>query len=120
MQRRIIDALAERTGGDFVERSNGYGIRLANGVHDMRKVAKELAMAHGGFSHQRFISVEWGASFSRAVRSLVRSGILEFPALVPLVDDEVGVAHHLADGIYLIGPNDRQRRFGRPKSGWNP
>jgi hypothetical protein len=57
-------------------------------------------------------SAAWAAAFRRAVKLLEQRGIIEFPGLVPLAHDEIDVAMHLADGLYL-SDRKRQRRFGR-------
>jgi hypothetical protein len=79
MQRRILDALCLRDGGDeVIDGSTGdTRFELPPGVHDLRRVSKELARRHGGISHCDFVSATWEASFSRAVRSLRRRRLIE-------------------------------------------
>jgi hypothetical protein len=115
MQRRILEALRKRGGGDEVRQYSGigYGYILAPGIHDMRQVSHELAKANGGISHCHFHTQTWEASFARALASLIAKRYLEAPSLVRVVKDELGKAHRLSDGLYLIHANDRQNRFVR-------
>lgn len=117
MQRQIVEAMRSRQGeandwsrkpiryakigGDFVhvprsKRGWGYGYYLANGIHDMRNVARELAPNKNDRSH--------AAVFSRALRSLELRGVIEFPKWVALSKDEVGIAERLSNGLFLIDP----------------
>ena len=113
MQRRILAALAARPGGDRICNSADYGFTLAAGIHDMRQVSQELARTHGGISHCGFVSGSWSASFTRALTSLVSQGYIEVLSLVPLADDELGIATQLSDGLYLPYANRSQHRFVR-------
>jgi len=118
MQRRILDALAVRLGGDRVDENHIASFGLALGVHDLRQVSKAMARDHGGIYNGSFVTGKWQASFSRAVAGLVARGYISAPSLVPLAD--VGQSndgplrrqvHHLSDGAYIDQP--RQRRFVR-------
>ncbi len=123
MQRRIVDAMRTRhakpndwahpplggdlIGGDFVHvpsyKRHGYGYYLADGVHDMRVVALELSPGRYARGH--------AAMFSRALRTLEKRGVIEFPSMVPLSRDEVRIAEHLSDGLFLLDPP--RYRFAR-------
>lgn len=109
-------------GGDFVHKCGpgrrcGYGVYLAGGLHDMRQVKKELEARHsykmikyGSFNDQK-----WDAAFSRALRTLEKRGVIEFPSIVKLMIDDGGFAQHdLADGVYMDA-HRTQRRFARLK-----
>jgi hypothetical protein len=115
MQRRILDALRKRDGGDEVRqyRGIGYGYILAPGVHDMRQVSYELAVANGGISHCQYRTSAWEASFARALTGLIAKGYVEAPSMVPVIHDELGKAHRLSDGLYLPFANRHQNRFVR-------
>jgi hypothetical protein len=116
MQRRILAALAARPGGDRILNTADYGFTLAAGIHDMRQMCKEVAQTHGGISHCSFVSESWSASFTRALTSLASQGYIEVPSLVPVTDDELGIATQLSDGLYLpdaITANTGSSGFGR-------
>jgi hypothetical protein len=119
MQRRILTALAARPGGDTIRNHRDYSFTLAAGIHDMRQVSQELARTNGGISHCDFVSGSWSASFTRALTSLVSQGYIEVLSLVPLADDELGIATQLSDGLYLPNANRSQHRFVRllPETG---
>jgi hypothetical protein len=90
---------------------------LARGVYDLRGSLKYLANQHGGISHCSYVRGSFQASFSRAVRSLLRRGELQALSMVPIADyqpdrrfDEPwcsGPIHHLADGVYLMVDGQR-------------
>ncbi len=121
----------ETHGGDFVmKRAPGFrrdhGFLLSPGWHDMRRVLDEVQLILDGKLLVRSLAAEgvtiqtrarppyrYGADkFSRAVRALARAGIVEFPGLIPLDVDEIGIAERLSDGLYL-SVNLGNRRFGR-------
>ena len=117
MQRMIIAALSSRQSGDWVgPRSYLDDYRLAEGWHDLRKVLKELARARGA-TYSRYVESSFQASFSRAVGSLQKAGLIKFSRwLVPLAEfseyaDQDRI-EFLSDGNYLKVAN-RQRRFLR-------
>ena len=116
MQRRILDALVARPGGDRVDERHVASFGLAPGVHDLRKVSRALASEYAAMSCANYATGKWQASFSRAVAGLVARGYLKVPSLVPITD--VGEhcdaplrreVHYLSDGEYVDQP--RQRRF---------
>jgi hypothetical protein len=47
------------------------------------------------------------------VISLASQGYIEVPSLVPVTDDELGIATQLSDGLYLLHANRSQHRFAR-------
>jgi len=117
MQRRILTALRTRGGGDRVSNSADYGFILAPGIHDMRKVSHELAVANGGISHCHYHTQTWEASFARALAGLIAKGYVEAPSLVrvfcekPEAYDESAKAVRTSDGLFLLDANRRQHRF---------
>jgi hypothetical protein len=116
MQRRILDELKSRTGGDWVwpDGSWAYGFKLADDIHDLRIVTKELARQFDGISHRDFRTGSWEASFSRAVRRLTRDGTLEFPSILPAVKDEAHYCERTSDGLFYVQHHEKlQRRFVR-------
>ncbi|MEE9250174.1 MAG: hypothetical protein V3U93_03490 [Alphaproteobacteria bacterium] len=88
--------------------------RIADDIRDMRKVSKTLARRHGGISHMDFAKLSWQAAFSRAVRGLVKRGLIETISVVPLAEGRPDAAnvHELSDGMYLV-VRGRQRRYTR-------
>jgi hypothetical protein len=125
MQRRIVEAMATRygtidmtstelirlhpvIGGDFVRvrKKSGtvaYGYYLSEGIHDMRRVSREVKPRGGKNAFE--------ASFSRALRTLEARGLIEFPKMIPVYMDEVDGAARLHNGIYLLNP--KPYRFAR-------
>jgi hypothetical protein len=84
MQRRILDALVARPGGDRVDERHVASFGLAPGVHDLRKVSRALASEYAAMSCANYATGKWQASFSRAVAGLVARGYLKVPSLVPI------------------------------------
>jgi hypothetical protein len=114
VQRRIIEALKARPGGEKVEFADCSSFVLAPGIHDLRQVSKALARERGALYGGGYVCVGWQASFSRAVAGLAARGCIEVPSLVRIIDAGKWPlrwrVHNLADGSYIDQPR-RQRRF---------
>jgi len=123
----ILAAVATRQGGDLVNcrdgRYRGRCFRLADGIHHMRAVARELAQAHDGLverppvsflgvmvEREAHVDRRWQQRFYRAVRNLANRGLLEFPSSVPLAEDKSSRAEMLRDGLYLLHNQGRYAR----------
>ena len=118
LQQAILDSssrLYNQTKPFVSLRPPPYGVRFkpADGVCDLRAVLRDLAKIHNAYSHCRFIKATFQAAFSRAVRSLIRRGLLVRLGLIPVAEiDRYSRAerfHRLADGCYLI--QEKQTRF---------
>jgi len=116
MQQLIVGALSSRPGGDAFGGSWNDDFVLAQGIHDLRQVSKELARTNGGIIYCSFIEPKWEASFSRAIRSLQKRKMLEFPSLLPLQSVHRYAprecVYELSDGVFHVN-RYRQRRFVR-------
>src|SRR5262245_33165752 len=81
MQRMILERLANRPGGDAI----GPAVQLKPGWHDFRKVLRELAREQGAICRGLYVEESFRASFSRAVRSLVKARRIQCPESVPTI-----------------------------------
>jgi hypothetical protein len=77
MQRLIMEELRSSKGGVWIERPWSFDVDCPEGVYDLRAISFKLARQHGGISHCNFILAAWQASFSRAVRGLVKRGVID-------------------------------------------
>jgi hypothetical protein len=92
----------------------GHRFEPAPHVYDLRAVLPVLTSLHNAYSHCRFVRPAFQASFSRAVRGLLRRGVLARLSLVPVIERDERAATvrflELADGLYF-NSNERQSRF---------
>lgn len=110
LQRKILDTLATRPGGDMLIDGDGARAWLAEGAHDLRMVSRKMAAQITPCQSE---AESWSASFSRAVAGLADRRELNILWLVPLEAVEPEFAWpsiDLAGGIYLQWFS-RQRRF---------
>ncbi len=111
MQSAILTALGDRQGGGIIEVQHYYRAQLRDGVHDLRRMSREM----GGENPRGFIDERWQASFSRSVAGLVTRGLIKSLWLVPVISVDPGFpwpTHNLADGLYVDWLS-RQRRFAK-------
>jgi hypothetical protein len=115
LQREILAALMARKGGDRVF-SYGWGaVWLAEDVHDLRAVIREMAKTTGRTYGAGFVCNRFAAASSRAIAGLVRRDLIEPLSLVPVISRSEDCRlhiHHLADG-HFIEWKSHQRRFVR-------
>ncbi len=114
LQREILAALAARPGGDMIQDGCGRRAWLADGVHDLRAISREMARA-AGTPDCEYATGVWTASFSRAVAGLAKRRMLNVLWRVPLCAIEPEFAWpsaEFAGGIHLNWFS-RQRRFVR-------
>ena len=110
-----IDALGRLAGAQpgWVV-AQGCEVLLAPHVYDLRASMKHLAKHHGALEQGQWVTRSFAASFSRAVRSLVKRGYLDVlwpvPIQAALEGGDEWRLMYLADGTYLK-PGNRQRRF---------
>jgi hypothetical protein len=122
LQRDILthlkDPLLEKVGTTYAGETTAYGTTFLLGadVYDLHNVAVILERLYGRSMFNRHILQ---AAFSRAVRSLLRRGVLERVSLVPVAKecfqwrrDPRWRVEELSDGRYLLW-RDRQARFVR-------
>ena len=114
LQREIIDTLAGRPGGDMIVDGCGRRAWLADGVHDLRAISREMTRAAGTLDCEYATSV-WQVSFSRAVSGLLRRELIEVLWRVPLYAIEPEFAWPSTEFAGDIHLNwfSRQRRFVR-------
>ena len=95
--------------------------RVKDNVYDLRASAKYIAKLHNALNRMGGIERTFEASFSRAVRTLVRRGLLHhLKHIVPVaaVDDyRPPRIERLADGDYVSVPG-RQVRFVTREPVW--
>jgi hypothetical protein len=99
--------------------AHGREVRLADGIYDLRASLAYLARRDNQISHCSYVRGAYQAGFSRAVRGLVRRGLLEpLRFLVPIdclgegVETDLCRTLALADGLYAA-VSGRQVRFVR-------
>lgn len=115
LQRSILAALAARGGGDLVVDYLGRTACLAEGVHDLRAVSREMARESGRMQAGIAVEARWQTHFSRSIVSLAERGEIEVLSVVPCVhvDADFPIPHaNLVEGPRLLW-NSRQRRFVR-------
>jgi len=114
MQREILVRLAARPGGDMLTDTCGRRAWLADGVHDLRAISREMTRAAGTPDCEYATSV-WTASFSRAVAGLAQRRMIDVLWRVPLDAVEPEFAWPSAEFAGDIHLNwfSRQRRFVR-------
>ena len=114
MQRGILAALAARPGGDVIHDGCGRRAWLADDVHDLRAISREMTRAAGTPDYEYATSV-WSASFSRAVTRLVQRGMIDVLWCVPLDAVETEFAWPITElsGDIRLNWFSRQRRFVR-------
>jgi hypothetical protein len=128
LQREILTHLEDPISAKTGQRDDGevtvYGCGFvpANGVYDLRHVFKCLEVLHNR-TDPDWNKAVFQAAFSRAVRSLVRRGILEALWLIPIVrvcfywrKDCRFQVECLNDGSYVRW-HSRQVRFVRRNHG---
>ena len=113
-QRAILAALAARPGGDIIDDGCGHRAWLADGVHDLRAISREMTRAAGTPDCEYATSV-WTASFSRAVAGLAQRRMIDVLWRVPLIAIEPEFQWPSAEFAGDIHLNwfSRQRRFVR-------
>ncbi len=114
LQREIIDTLAGRPGGDVVRDGCGRRAWLADGVHDLRAISREMTRA-AGTPDCEYATGVWTASFSRAIARLAQRHMIDVLWRVPLIAIEPEFAWPSAEFAGDIHLNwfSRQRRFVR-------
>jgi hypothetical protein len=112
LQTDVLGLMLARPGGDEIPAywaQSHRVVKLADGFHDMRGISHDLENLQDS---QR----GWYPRFSRAVRTLERRGLIEFPRWSYLsldTEPDAGIMF-LADGVSLARRgNDSRRRFGR-------
>ena len=115
LQREIIAALAARHGGDILTDTCGRCAWLADDVHDLRKVSREMAKTTTGLTNYEYVTSSWSASFSRATAGLAQRHMIDVLWAVPLQAAESEFAWPVAevDGAIYMRWYSRQRRFIR-------
>ncbi|HSW46263.1 MAG TPA: hypothetical protein VLM89_11905 [Phycisphaerae bacterium] len=107
MQREVL-AVAQAMAA--TPREVEIGIRgyftLPVGIVCMRQVSQAVMRRHG----ERFIEGTVQASYARAVRSLLRRGLLERVGVVPVANHRDVAVHRLCDGDYLL-PRGRRALY---------
>jgi hypothetical protein len=93
----------------------GAAFRLGEAMYDLRASCRYLAHRHDALDRGRWLDPRFQASFSRAVRSLVKRGLLVPKHLLRIEDYDEETAHHaqiqhLKEGMYVF-VSERQVRF---------
>jgi hypothetical protein len=137
MQREILGTLDEAKrhfGEDYSYRGgfNEFGIaprwklpgwvvhrgavfRLGETIYDLRASCRYLAQRHDGLDRGCWLELRFQASFSRAVRGLLKRRLLVAHHLVRIEDYDRDTSQHaqiqhLNDGLYVF-VSERQARF---------
>ena len=102
--------------GDYWTHTHGCDVVIADHVYDLRETLKFLARQEGQtYCRGSYVNESFRASFSRAVRGLLKRHLLkEIDFLVPVkevVSDPMGRVHYLSDGIYVGLSQSKQIRF---------
>lgn len=97
----------------------GHEVRLAEDVYDLRASMLYIARKRGAtYCRGAYVKPSFQSSFCRAVRGLVKRGLLAPLQVVPLAEakeePDLGAIQQLADGLYLLAWL-RQIRFVRVK-----
>ena len=125
LQREILRALPEtkhrkkRAWENPFTRTHSVDVIVADNVFDLREVLKYLSGKLNKFTHCSYVSPRFQASFSRAIKSLIKRGLLiKYSSLVPLKEVEnesepycPSNVHRLSDGLYLLVNKNAQIRF---------
>jgi hypothetical protein len=120
LQREII---AAETPGAF--EVDGLKFELRKDVIDLRRVVTLLAGKHNAYTHCTFVRPSFQAAFSRAVKGLVRRGLIEKLTVVPVaqIDRYYPEAfERLSDGYHYLPPCQQTRyvrRIALPVEGIN-
>jgi hypothetical protein len=124
LQQEILNSLSQAkntesfyTGkgfwGDGYVHAHGFDVVLDDQVYDLRETLKHLAKKHEKI-YASYVRGSFQASFSRAVKSLLKRGYLKQLYIVPLKEarqqvDDCTITL-LSDGLHLVAC-DRQIRF---------
>jgi hypothetical protein len=102
---------------------NGYNVKLADDVYDLRAILKYMAIKNEKtYCRNSYVEGSFQASFSRAVKNLIKRKMLLKLSLIPITDvdlkerEKEGLDYGfipgvmlLADGLYI--DSRKQTRF---------
>lgn len=97
--------------------SRGFKVKLPDDVYDLRAVLKYLAIKNNKMQPcPSYVSDKFQASFSRALKSLLKRGLLkEYYYIIPILqhdkNTDTNFIEYWSNGVMYLNYRLRQRRF---------